>query len=97
MEGTIRKLKNGYGFVAGQDGIDYFFHWQMLSKFTIQFRYLKENQKVTFEPEYTDRGPRAKDIKVDGHTINIDDMRSRFAAESTVPTEITTETILGKE
>ena len=80
MNGTIRKLKDGFGFVAGADGIDCFFHWQMLSKFTIQFRYLKEGMEVTFEPEYTDRGPRAQNIKVKGHTIDIDSMRSKFVS-----------------
>ena len=76
MDGTIRKLKNGFGFIAGTDGIDYFFHWQMLSKFTIQFRYLHENQAVTFDPEYRDRGPRAINIKVTGQTIDIDKLRN---------------------
>ena len=83
MNGTVRKLKDGFGFIAGDDGIDCFFHWQMLSKFTIQFRYLKEGMEVTFEPEYTDRGPRAQNIKVKGHTIDIDSMRSKFAESPT--------------
>lgn len=69
MTGSFRKLKNGYGFIAGEDGIDYFFHWQGLSKFTKQFRYCQENEKVTFEVEVTERGPRAVNVKVDGYTI----------------------------
>ena len=69
MNGTFRKLKDGYGFVAGEDGIDYFFHWSNLSKFTKQFRYCQENEKVTFDVAISDRGPRAINIKVEGHTI----------------------------
>jgi cold shock CspA family protein len=69
MNGTFRKMKDGFGFIAGEDGIDYFFHWQGLSKFTKQFRYCQENEKVTFEVEVTERGPRAVNVKVDGYTI----------------------------
>ena len=70
MNGLFRKLKNDYGFIAGDDGIDYFFHRTDLSKFTVAFRYCKEEQKVTFDPLISERGPRAIDIKVDGHTYN---------------------------
>ena len=69
MTGTFRKLKNGFGFVAGEDGLDYFFHWSNLSKFTKQFRYCQEGEKVTFDVGVSDRGPRAMNIKIDGHTL----------------------------
>ena len=69
MNGELRKLKDGYGFIAGNDGIDYFFHWTGLSKFTKQFRYCKEGEKVEFEVQISDRGPRAVSIKIDGYTI----------------------------
>lgn len=64
MEGTIRKLKSGYGFVAGADGIDYFFHWTDLLKTSKQFRNLAEGEKCEFEPSVNERGPRATTIKV---------------------------------
>ena len=69
MDGTFRKIKLGYGFVAGQDGIDYFFHWSDMSKFTKQLRYCQDGEAVTFDVFISDRGPRAKNIKVVGHTI----------------------------
>lgn len=69
MNGDFRKLKDGYGFIAGQDGIDYFFHWSGLSKFTKQFRYCKEGEKVEFDVQVSERGPRAVNIRVDGSTI----------------------------
>lgn len=71
MRGTIRKLKDGYGFIAGEDGVDFFFHWSGLSKFTKQFRYCKEEEKVDFDIEISERGPRAVNIKVDGYTIKV--------------------------
>lgn len=69
MQGEFRKLKDGYGFIAGEDGIDYFFHWSGLSKFTKQFRYCKDGEKVSFDVQVSERGPRAVNIKVDGYTI----------------------------
>lgn len=69
MNGDFRKLKDGYGFIAGLDGIDYFFHWSGLSKFTKQFRYCKEGEKVEFDVQVSERGPRAVNIRIDGSTI----------------------------
>jgi cold shock CspA family protein len=69
MTGELRKLKDGYGFIAGNDGIDYFFHWSGLSKFTKQFRYCKEGEKADFEVQISERGPRAVGIKIEGYTI----------------------------
>lgn len=69
MEGKFRKIKVGYGFIAGEDGIDYFFHWTNMSKFTKQLRYCQEDEPVTFDVSLSDRGPRAVNIKVKGHTI----------------------------
>jgi cold shock CspA family protein len=74
MTGSFRKIKLGYGFIAGVDGIDYFFHWSNLSKFTKQLRYCVENEPVTFEVLISDRGPRAIDIEVVGHTITKPDV-----------------------
>lgn len=33
LTGAVRKLKTdkGYGFIAGDDGTDYFFHWSAVS------------------------------------------------------------------
>ena len=71
MNGDLRKLKDGYGFIAGDDGIDYFFHWSGLSKFTKQFRYCKEGEKVEFDVQVSERGPRAVNIRVEGYTIKV--------------------------
>ena len=64
MKGTIRKLKSGYGFIAGDSGQDFFFHWTDLTKTSKQFRNLTEGETCDFEPSVNDRGPRATIVKV---------------------------------
>lgn len=45
--GTIRKLRETYGFIACIDGVDYFFHWSSMSK-GHDFRLLEERDRVEF-------------------------------------------------
>lgn len=71
MEGTIRKLNKGYGFIAGSDGVDYFFHWSDILKTSKQFRNLEEGEKCDFEPGVNDRGPRATSIKVNDLALRV--------------------------
>ena len=52
----------GYGFIEGDDGKDYFVHYKALPQGT----FLNENDRVTFEPAETDRGPQAKKVQVSG-------------------------------
>lgn len=70
MEGTIEKIlpDKGFGFIKGPGGIEYFFHrsdfngfWDDLKKDFILERLIPIN--VTFEETYSDRGPRAKDVR----------------------------------
>lgn len=46
--GAIRKLKDGYGFIAGDDGIDYFFHWSAMEIASKNFRDLSVQERVSF-------------------------------------------------
>lgn len=50
-EGSIRKIKQdrGYGFIAGDDGIDYFFHWSAMDRASKNFRELDVQERVSFE------------------------------------------------
>lgn len=59
LRGKICRLNKGFGFIEGEDGRDYFFHWSELDKFSKQFRNLHEQDLVEFQPGKTDQGPRA--------------------------------------
>ena len=48
LQGSVRKLKSGYGFIAGDDGHDYFFHWSGMRKDSRDFRELEVRDRVDF-------------------------------------------------
>ncbi len=60
MEGTVKWFNNkkGFGFIEGDDGEDYFVHHTALAQGT----FIRENDKVSFEPAETDRGKQAKNV-----------------------------------
>lgn len=59
--GTVKRLVSdkGFGFVAGADGNEYFFHQSGCA----QFDSLREGQNVTFEPGQGPKGPRAENVR----------------------------------
>ena len=59
-EGTVKffnESKN-FGFIAGDDGKDYFVHSSAIKKGPIA-----EGDKVTFKGEEGDKGPKAIDVE----------------------------------
>lgn len=50
VRGKVRKLKEGYGFIAGDDGFDYFFHWTAMQQTSKNFRELAVLDRVEFTP-----------------------------------------------
>ncbi len=58
QSGTIKKLVSdrGFGFIAAEDGKGYFFH---RSGTYTDFDRLTGGERVTFEIEPSDKGPRA--------------------------------------
>jgi len=60
MEGKVKFFNNmkGFGFIAGDDGKEYFVHKSGLKEGTI----LNENDIVTFEVIKGDRGPKADKV-----------------------------------
>ena len=60
MKGTVKffnKMK-GFGFIAGEDGTEYFVHQTGLGEGV----FLNENDEVEFEVEQGDRGPKAVNV-----------------------------------
>ncbi len=64
MNGTIKRLvrDKGFGFVAAQDGSEYFFHQSACVG--TRFDDLHEGQAVTFQKGQGPKGPRAEDLRL---------------------------------
>ena len=61
--GTIKTLTNkGFGFIAGPDGKEYFFHQSACTG--TSFDSLREGQSVTFDVGQGPKGPRAENVKL---------------------------------
>ena len=63
MNGTITRMvtEKGFGFVAAQDGSEYFFHQSACTE--TRFDDLRQGQAVTFEKGHGPKGPRAEAVK----------------------------------
>ena len=61
MNGTVKwyNARKGYGFVEGEDSKDVFVHRSAVPMGI----FLKEGDKVEFEIEDSDKGPKAVNIK----------------------------------
>lgn len=60
MEGTVKffNTMKQFGFIAGEDGKEYFVHETGLKEGVS----IQENDKVTFDVEEGDRGPKAVNV-----------------------------------
>jgi len=60
--GTIKRLvrDKGFGFVAAQDGNEYFFHQSACNG--VSFDALREGDSVTFDKGQGPKGPRAENV-----------------------------------
>ena len=60
MKGTVKFFNGmkGFGFIAGEDGKEYFVHQTALGEGVN----LHENDAVTFDVEEGDRGPKAVNV-----------------------------------
>jgi cold shock protein len=63
MNGTVKRLVSakGFGFIAADDGNEYFFHQSACSN--TPFDSLREGAAVTFEKGNGPKGPRAENVK----------------------------------
>ena len=62
MNGTVKFFNDqkGFGFVAGEDGKEYFVHQTGLNDGVR----LRENDNVTFDVVEGDRGPKAENVSL---------------------------------
>ena len=68
MQGTIKKVvrDRGFGFIHGDDGREIFFHRSSFHRSSLQrlnFDTLMEGEKVEFDVEPGEKGPRAINVR----------------------------------
>ena len=63
MQGTIKRVirDRGFGFIRSTDGQEVFFHRSGLQQ--LNFDELKEGERVEFEMERGEKGPRATSVR----------------------------------
>lgn len=63
MKGTVKMFnaEKGYGFIHSEEGNDVFFHYSSLVM--DGFKTAEVGEKVEFDLEESDRGPRAANIR----------------------------------
>ena len=63
MKGKVKFFNEmkGFGFIAGEDGKEYFVHQTGLTEGT----HIRENDEVTFDVVDGDRGPKAVQVELD--------------------------------
>jgi len=62
MEGTVKwyNVRKGYGFIAGDDGEEYFVHFTAVP----QDVRLNENDRVSFDPAEGEKGKQAQNVSL---------------------------------
>lgn len=62
MQGTIKRVirDRGFGFIRAADGLEVFFHRTSLQQ--LNFDSLREGERVEFEMERGEKGPRATSV-----------------------------------
>ena len=61
LEGRVKwfSRNKGYGFIEGEDGKEYFVHHSAVKE-----GFIREDDKVSFETEQTDKGFQAKNVSL---------------------------------
>lgn len=64
MTGTVKKVvgERGFGFIAAEDGQEYFFHRSGMDS-SLTFEALAAGERVSFDVERSDKGPRAAHVR----------------------------------
>lgn len=63
MNGTVKRMvkDKGFGFIAGTDGTEYFFHQSACTN--TRFDDMREGQNVSFTVTQGPKGPRAENVQ----------------------------------
>lgn len=66
MNGTVKNIVDGrgFGFIRGENGMEFFFHRTAVIPRN-HFDSLTTGDRVVFNIEQSDKGPRAVDVRVD--------------------------------
>ncbi|MBI2572256.1 cold shock domain-containing protein [Candidatus Woesearchaeota archaeon] len=80
MEGSVKffNRKKGFGFIAGDDGKEYFVHFTGLAKGT----FLRDNDRVSFEGGEGDRGLKATEVTLTQKASERSDVAPRAQSSS---------------
>jgi len=64
MKGTVKRLVSdkGFGFIAAEDGNEYFFHQSACNG--VSFQELREGQAVLFDSGQGPKGPRGENVRL---------------------------------
>lgn len=64
LTGNVKKVvsERGFGFITADDGEEYFFHRSALDS-SLEFDRLGGGERVTFDVERSDKGPRARQVR----------------------------------
>lgn len=64
MTGTVKKVvaDRGFGFITAEDGAEYFFHRSGVDS-SLMFEDLSIGERVSFDVERSDKGPRAGHVR----------------------------------
>lgn len=70
MKGTVKlwRRKFGYGFIKGEDGLDYYVHASRLSddfRGADRLKDLDIGGTVHFDPERSKKGPEARNVRAE--------------------------------
>lgn len=62
--GTVKKVVSdrGFGFIAAEDGKEYFFHRSSVQS-PLDFDRMNGGEKVSFDLEASPKGPRASNVR----------------------------------
>jgi CspA family cold shock protein len=65
VNGEIKRVvvDKGFCFIGGEDGVEYFAQSSAFLTFAV-FQFMRQGERVTFEPTRGPKGPRAEQVRL---------------------------------